>query len=232
MLREDTAANQFKAWVINRTDSTVILDAINGIAEDWLEVKDDNSWRVYNSDNRQIDCATGLTYRIPLRRNDFAKVSTEKTPGAFQTLARARFTLDGVAHYSSIISVAIDTIGFLPFYLRRFTQALQHTHKDSSERRSRFQYFLGVQLVRKKRYDEAREKYTEALALDPTNYRIIIAQGDLNLKLATRSNPDKKQLTERVKAVFASFEVIPSTEEELQEKIELRRKIYARWLED
>ncbi|WP_020568491.1 tetratricopeptide repeat protein [Neolewinella persica] len=233
MLREDTAANQFKAWVINRTDSTVMLKAVNGTAEDWLEVKDDEgNWRVYNSDSRQIDCPMGFTFSFPLRKNHFAKVSSIRTLGTFQTLARARFTLDSTPYYSSEMAVSIDTTEFLHPDLKQLVRFLRRIPKDSTNHRSRLVYFLGLKFAAKNRFADASEKYAEALVLNPTNYQVIISQGDLKIRQAGQAKLKDPEISRIIKGVFASFEIIPSTEEELQEKIELRRKAYARWLED
>jgi tetratricopeptide (TPR) repeat protein len=233
MLREDTAANQFKAWVINRTDSTMVLEAINRVAEDWLEVKDDeNVWRVYNSDSRQIDCPMGFSFSFPLRKNHFVKVSTTRTPGTFQTLARARFTLDGMPYYSSEMAVSIDTFEFLHPYLKQLVRFLRRIPKDSTNHRSRLVYYLGLTFAAKNRFADASEKYAEALALNPNNYQAIISQGDLRIRQGSQTKLKDPEISRIIKAIFASFEIIPNTEEELQEKIELRRKAYARWLED
>lgn len=227
VLREDTSTLELRAWIINRSQEIIVIDALDGHPREWLEVKDGyGNWQVYNS-LPSLYCGMASAYVRRLRKDEFYRVEFLGAPGSFLTKSRARFTIADSNYYSAPIEVLIDTFA-IGNPVRHVISKYYALAGADSLHLSRVSYSEGLVRMSRKDYPAARRHLTEAVRYDPQNY-----PGHFELALAVflHEKEDKETqesvMADLLKKMFRYWELnIPEQETDLWAKIEVQRKVY------
>lgn len=229
LLREDTVAQELKAWIVNRTGDTVAISTPRGHLSNWLEVRDEyGEWKCYNC-RYKLMCGTGLREFLYLVSNKFTKAELHYAKGDFASEARALFTVDDSVYYSLPIPVRIDPEDIDSPERVMLKRMLAHAGSDIIYQSKAYWHYGAISLSNKK-YATSQEALAKALELNPENYRAIMSMGELKLQLVAKSKPSDGEFSEILKEVLKSFLIIPASEKDLQQKIRRWREVYAEWL--
>lgn len=232
MLREDTATNQLKGWLVNRTRDTVVVNTPFGGIYEWLEVKDENGeWYCYDCYFRQ-GCGMGMDRVGLLAPNEFTKkTKTIYGDGNFTTEIRAFFTVDDSIRYSTPVPIVIDAADIDSPERIMLKKMLSQGRTDSTWLSRSYQIYGKLTRSRKK-YQESREAYTKSILLNPSNYRAKFDFIELNyIEVAYSESADSLNKISAIRTMFKEWEdEIPATEKDLWKRIGRSRKVFARWL--
>lgn len=230
LLREDTVAQELKVWIVNRLDDTVAVSTPMGYPINWLEVRDENGeWQCYNYRSTSLWCGTGVQEFINLTPDTFTKAELRYSRGDFATQMRALFIVNDSIRYSAIMPISVDPLDIDDPDRMLLKQLIGSAYGDSV-RLSNAYTIYGSMIIKKEKYEASQEAFARALELDSTNYRALISQGNLKIRMASRAGLNEKKMSEQIKAVSNTFRVIPASEGEMQRKIQRWREVYAKWL--
>jgi|GEM_PF-2977149 len=232
ILREDSTTNRLKAWLVNRTQDTVVVDTPHGGISERLKVKDEKGeWQCYDCDF-MLGCGNRVDRVGLLAPNEFAKKTMIDHPSEdFSTEVRAYFTVNDPIRYSAPILVVIDAADIDSPERITLKRMFGEDGVDGTWLSRSYQVYGKVTRSIKK-YRESRKACAKAIALNSMNCQVKFEDAELNFIETYRSkNSDSLALVSAIKTMFLEWEKeIPATEKYIWKTIGKRRKVYAKWL--